>query len=423
MAERYTRLFMLQDNDLYETGSPILLCAGALLKDTQTGKSIVQLKFRNISMKQIAALKVSLRAFDAFGTETEGVPEFQYLDLSVTRDQEFGQKTPIVLPNAETRSFISTCKGVIFADGTKWEPDTDEWIPLKKQKCLKERFGALAAQYRRDTGLKTAAYIVTEDRDLWLCACGAVNRGEEVTCHACKVNRIMLQEAEDTEKLKEHNEVYHRCLAEQKEEKRKAERNKVLTIILSVLLASVVAVFVLITAASPEKNGLARLQRNFGVIRDLKLLNCSDHKYEKDFSDVFGFSFRMTKEDVIRYESEKYGNTVYEFTPNVNDKEDRLWFEPSEFQGKKKWRHLYFFDKETGLLDAVRFHNAYFSSSKQIECQHIDRYVTKILSIIGKWDKVDLHIHETYGIIENIKCSIVFEDSDYLYRLDIRSKE
>ncbi len=225
MAERYTRLFSLPETDLYETDAPLLLCTGALLKDTQTGRMIAQLKFRNIGTKPIVAVKVSLRAFDAFSTEVEGIPEFQYLDLSVTRDLEFGQKMPIVLPNAETRSFSCTCKSVIFADGSVWNAQTEDWKPLTKQQSLESRFGDLAAQYRRDMHHASAKYAVAEDRDLWLCACGAVNRAEDTVCHACKADREALKAAEDPERLKQHDEAYRRRLAEEAESARiEAER-------------------------------------------------------------------------------------------------------------------------------------------------------------------------------------------------------
>ena len=37
MAERYTRLYTLPEN-LYTEGAPLVIAAGALLKDNQTGK-------------------------------------------------------------------------------------------------------------------------------------------------------------------------------------------------------------------------------------------------------------------------------------------------------------------------------------------------------------------------------------------------
>ena len=63
MAERYTRLFSLSEN-LYASGAPVLIAAGALLKDNQTGKTLAQLKFKSLSEKNIKALKVTIAASD-----------------------------------------------------------------------------------------------------------------------------------------------------------------------------------------------------------------------------------------------------------------------------------------------------------------------------------------------------------------------
>lgn len=59
MAERYTRLFATEKN-LYVSGSPLVLSAGALLKDNQTESVLAQLKIKNISNKIIKAVKVSV---------------------------------------------------------------------------------------------------------------------------------------------------------------------------------------------------------------------------------------------------------------------------------------------------------------------------------------------------------------------------
>ena len=47
---RYSTLYRLPGS-LYEDGSPLLVSAGALLKDDQIGRILVQLKFRSLSNK------------------------------------------------------------------------------------------------------------------------------------------------------------------------------------------------------------------------------------------------------------------------------------------------------------------------------------------------------------------------------------
>ena len=48
MSERFEKLYALQ-NDLYSDGAPIIVSAGALLKDTETGRIIVQMKYHSLS--------------------------------------------------------------------------------------------------------------------------------------------------------------------------------------------------------------------------------------------------------------------------------------------------------------------------------------------------------------------------------------
>lgn len=213
MADRYTRLYTLPQSDLYLQGSPVILSAGALLKDTQTGSVLAQLKFQNISSKVVRAMKISLRAFDSFETELEGIPEYQYIDLNAERDSFFGPKTAIRMPSRETRSFTCRCTGAVFVDGSFWTAPEEMWETLKAQKTLEEALGGLADQYRRDTGTK-GAYLVQEDRDLWRCACGAINHASEGHCHTCNAERKQLLDAADPDTLQEHLAAYEQEQAE-----------------------------------------------------------------------------------------------------------------------------------------------------------------------------------------------------------------
>ena len=102
MAERYTHLYTAE-NDLYVEGSPVILSAGALLKDNETGKVLAQLKIKSIAEKNIKAVKVTVASYDTIGKPLDGAAAFEYLDLDVRRDEQFGQKTLIPLPNTSAR--------------------------------------------------------------------------------------------------------------------------------------------------------------------------------------------------------------------------------------------------------------------------------------------------------------------------------
>ena len=228
MAERYTRLFSLDEN-LYCEGAPVIVRAGALLKDNQTGNVLAQIKFQNISKKpsHIKALRVAVTPMDVRG-QTLGEPiEFDYLDLSVPRDGEFGQKTPIPLPDRNARGFSVAIVYAVFDDNTEMMPQSGEYQPIPRQRTLA---GALqdndiATEYARKFGVQ-CPMSVTEFADLWLCSCGAVNHSSETNCHSCK-NDFMQLTTVDYEQLKrEFQDRMAKEAAERREQEIIAEQRR-----------------------------------------------------------------------------------------------------------------------------------------------------------------------------------------------------
>lgn len=185
MSERYTRLFALPEN-LYAAGSPVLLSAGALLKDNQAGRVLVQLKLRSLSPENIKAVKVSVRPFDTVGAPLGEAVEHQYLDLTAARGEEFGAKSPIVMPDAATRSFSPVVTEVAFADNRVWRADGAPWEPLPIPQPLDTALedAELVKQFRTTYGADCAC-LPMEHKDLWYCVCGARSRREEAVCHRC----------------------------------------------------------------------------------------------------------------------------------------------------------------------------------------------------------------------------------------------
>lgn len=192
MSERYGKLFSLPEN-LYTEGSPVIIAAGALLKDNQTGKVLAQLKIQNITPKKIKAATVCIQPLDTVGNPLGDTVTYQYLDLCADRDSEFGQKTPIALPNAATRSFQAFVTEVIFADNTTWTQEIHPWESLKRVQTLSVlQDGELEKQFRMDYGWD-CANLLLEQKDLWHCVCGAVNRQGEANCHKCRKSHADLK--------------------------------------------------------------------------------------------------------------------------------------------------------------------------------------------------------------------------------------
>lgn len=202
MSERYSKLFSLPEN-LYAEGSPVIIAAGALLKDNQTGRVVAQLKLRNISSKTIKAATVSLSPMNTVGKPLGEAIRYEYLDLSSARDTDFGSKSAIPLPDASTRSFSVAVAEVIFADNSVWNANGATWETLKNPETLTSRLDSeMVKQFRIECGSGAKNFFL-EQKDLWHCVCGAVNRREEKSCHSCGMATCDLRGI-DLDALKEH---------------------------------------------------------------------------------------------------------------------------------------------------------------------------------------------------------------------------
>ena len=252
MAERYAKLFALPEN-LYSVGSPVVIEAGALLKDNQTGNVLAQLKLQNIGNQTIKAATVRIFPMDTAGEAIDETVTYQYLDLCAERDAFFGQKVAIPLPNAATRSISVEATEVIFSDNTKWTAKEEKWSPLKKPTSIDDLHDSeLVRQFQLDYGLNSNC-LLSEDRDLWICVCGAINHSTESRCHSCIQSLSQLKEfnlddlrKERDERLEvEKAEEQKRYLAKEKVIRRNARvAKKVAIAFAAVAIACIIARFV-----------------------------------------------------------------------------------------------------------------------------------------------------------------------------------
>lgn len=189
MSERYLKLFSLEEN-LYIPGSPVLIAASALLKDTQTGRILGQLKLQNISDQSIKAATVALVPLDTVGNPLGEPVSYQYLDLEVTRDAYWGSQDPIRFSDPSTRAYTASVKEVIFSDNSIWTAPNSAWKALPVKTTLETQLDdfELATQYRMHFGMD-CQYGYQTAEDLWYCPCGAINHQGESVCHACQKDR------------------------------------------------------------------------------------------------------------------------------------------------------------------------------------------------------------------------------------------
>jgi len=215
MSERYSRLFTLPEN-LYAVSSPVVVAAGTLLKDNQTGNIVAQLKLRNISTKAIKAVKVKLDFLDTAGNSLGDFVVHDYLDLNVSRDEEFAQKNPILISNSKTRSYHVSVTEVVFGDMSIWTSNNENWEPLSQPSLLLFDDPDLREQYEIKFG-RDSVYEPKKEKDLWHCTCGALNRDGEA-CHVCHNTLLALQNIDMSalEKEKDARLAEESRLAEEK---------------------------------------------------------------------------------------------------------------------------------------------------------------------------------------------------------------
>lgn len=245
MSERYTKVFNLAEN-LYSLNSPVLISAGALLKDNINDKIVAQIKFKNISNKIIKAVRISIRSYDVVGIEQEYKIQHEYLDLAVERDEEFGQKEPVFLKENTARSFSVTVDEIIFSDNSIWLYNGEEQKSLSKLNKISELFDEeIAKQYKIEYG-EQCNYKVTTDRDLWICTCGHINHEYEKQCALCKRS------------LEKYNNVSFEALGEKAKvriyENEKEAKKKKQSVIVSIIVVLSFAILVAAFTSYSKKN-------------------------------------------------------------------------------------------------------------------------------------------------------------------------
>lgn len=222
MASRYQELYRLP-NKFYVDDSPVLIETGALQKDTVENKILAQVKMRNLSAKGIIGCKVAIRAFELNGKEIEGISEFAYLDMNISRGKDFGTKTPIYLPNNATRKFSVVVKEVVFADSSIWTSNLEEWLPIAESKRITEIFSNPedVKQCQIEIG-KDCEYYPEKRNGLFFCTCGAINLGTVHNCYKCgrTYDRLTCSLNEDELKCKRDERLKQEKLEKEEENNR-----------------------------------------------------------------------------------------------------------------------------------------------------------------------------------------------------------
>lgn len=199
----YVKIFSL-DKNLYAAGYPVVIEAGSLFRNNDNGKLHFQLKFRNISEKNVVSLKTIIILMDSMGREIYRAPK-QYDDLRAAPSSTFGEKIPVFLKLDTVRRFVVYIEEVCFLDNTLWYSKGDENvvnIPAPSPLSVKFPSSEAQAEFCRMLCMQ-ARFVPFEFEDLWICACGTINKKARKTCSSCGADCEKMLAA-DNDTLKNH---------------------------------------------------------------------------------------------------------------------------------------------------------------------------------------------------------------------------
>lgn len=272
MNQRYTKLYDLPQNQ-YITGLPVILLAGALLKDNQTGKLLAQLKMKNITNYKLKALKVEITCKDFANRELEEKVYYQYMDLDIQRDYEFGTKKPIYVLNETTRSFSVKVLEVTTKDEIIWTSNNEleELNIFEKTQLNKEMLKQYKIKYKA-----YCKYNYSKQEDIWFCSCGGFNRNKEKCCHICNMELDKLENLD--EKLLEE-EMNIRLKKEMIENQKKLEQNEVIrkrkrNFIIMVLTIIILSIIMIDIVSNYKEKNIVEIRANVLAVGNNNSYKC-----------------------------------------------------------------------------------------------------------------------------------------------------
>lgn len=136
MIEKFTQLFSLEKN-LYSEDVPVIIKEGVLLKDNDKNKLIIQLQMLNICKQVIKAVKLKIIGYDTFEQQVceQG---FQYIDMTVQPNDDFGGNIILVIENQAIRSFAVEFVQILFDDKTNWYGKKEKFIHIPDDVTVEE---------------------------------------------------------------------------------------------------------------------------------------------------------------------------------------------------------------------------------------------------------------------------------------------
>lgn len=213
----------------YQKECPLLIVSSAITKDTQTGKVLAQIKFRNIASKRISAVYIQIWGKGIDGGLLDTRDDFVYLDLNVEDYTEFGADTPVYLSDRQVRELIITCKKIVYDDETVWKENIESQfgkLPLKKlvrNEIDTDAYSELAQELMEEKVDFSEISEPTTVGKLQICGCGKYYFEEEECPYCGKNIEWWKKKINENDLLKERKIRVEELQKKEEEERRKNE--------------------------------------------------------------------------------------------------------------------------------------------------------------------------------------------------------
>jgi hypothetical protein len=188
--ERYKKIYALPKPLLAE-GAPVCILRGVLLFDSACECFVAQLKLKNLSDREISAVRVRITEKNGNGINYRERIAYTYDAVAAAPEASFGGRIAIPMAHKGIRSFDVTVCEVLFTDGEKWDGKDAVFAPAA-QTPLRDVLPRDAQIAWRARYGKRAVYECAESGALWLCTCGTPNGKESATCSECGARRLAL---------------------------------------------------------------------------------------------------------------------------------------------------------------------------------------------------------------------------------------
>lgn len=176
-----------------EQNCPVIITSYALTYDKEKDAILAQIKYKNLSDKEIVALYVNIACSGIGGEPLENIDEFVYLEINAAPGELFGANIPIYLLNKNTRHIRIQCNKIVFSDNRKWENICGSTYDIKHEKTdlinvftgNNDLYEELERELKNDGISEPTLFIPYERNHIRLCVCGEFNSNTKDACQKC----------------------------------------------------------------------------------------------------------------------------------------------------------------------------------------------------------------------------------------------